>query len=230
MFRRFMFAALSLVTIGAMPVCAQIAIGQTADITGQVTGAFGARKTPLANGASVVQDEVVSTAAQSTARVAFHDLSSLAIAAQSSVKLDRFIYNPDVTASAASLVLARGAFRFVTGNSPSRNISVKTPTATIGLRGTVVDVLVGRGREIVVLKQGATIVCRARTCVNIDVPGTGVYVTSGGVSQPTVSAAAEFDFDAMTNSRFYLYRLQLGAPRGDNGAPAQSSSSGNSLH
>lgn len=223
--RIILFAGL---VAGAGPAAAQTAIGQMAEVVGEVSGSYGARKMALSNGASVVQNEVVSTAAASSARVAFHDFSALSIAAQSSVKLDRFVYNPDATASAASLTLARGAFRFVTGTSPSRNISIKTPGASIGLRGTAVDVLVQPGREIVVLRQGAVVVCKARQCVDVTEPGSGVIVTRAGVSQPGGEAARAFDFDALTTSRFYLYRLNQLPPGGDNRSSGGSPSNSNS--
>ena len=87
-----------------------------------------------------------------------------------------------------------------------------------------------RGAALVDLAWTAGFTVARRSAGERIQPGTGVYVTSGGVSQPTTAAAAEFDFDAMTAGRFYLYRPELGSPRGDNNGNSQSSSSGDSQH
>lgn len=223
-------AVLALMLGGVAPALAQGSIGEMALADGQVTGAFGGKSEVLRTGSGVVQNEVVATGADSVARVAFHDLTTLAIAQRSAVKLDRFVFNPDSTASRAAITMTRGAFRLITGNSPSKNLSVKTPSATIGLRGTVVDVMVRPGREIVVLQQGATTVCKGRQCVPVDVPGTGVIITASGVSAPTTDAAVEFDFDAMTRQRFYTYFQHTSQPRGDNRDSQSGSSSSSSQH
>lgn len=213
------------------PASAQNAIGEMAQIQGSVTGTFGGRTAALANGSSVVQDETVATAAQSTGRVAFHDLTSLAIGPNASVKLDRYIYNGQGTVTSSTLKLMRGAFRLVSGRSPSQNIGVQTVTATIGLRGTVVDVLVRPGREIVWLREGATTVCRGSQCMPIDVPGTGVIITPSGISAPSTEAAREFDFDVLSYHRFPLYQPYLGSPRGgDTQGDTQDSHSGSNAN
>jgi hypothetical protein len=220
--------AAAYVALSASGALAQMAIGEMAEVRGDVTGAFRGTVTPLRNGNSVVQNQTVSTGVASTGRVAFHDLTSLSLAPSSSVVLDRYVYNAEGTVSSATLGLARGAFRIVSGRSPSQNIGVKTPTATIGLRGTVVDVLIGLGREIVILQQGAMTVCRAQQCVPVDQPGLAVVVTGAGVSAPSPAPQAEFNFDVLTQNRFQLYAPFSGSPGGDNPGGASPSSSGDS--
>ena len=49
-----------------------------------------------------------------------------------------------------------GAFRFVTGSQNPRSYSVKTPIGTIGVRGTIVDLIVGyRHWSAVILVEGS---------------------------------------------------------------------------
>ena len=53
--------------------------------------------------------------------------------------IDAFVFNDDNTARKISINAVRGAFRFITGNSPKDAYSITTPTATIGVRGTEFD-------------------------------------------------------------------------------------------
>ncbi|HRJ69607.1 MAG TPA: FecR domain-containing protein [Beijerinckiaceae bacterium] len=210
--------------IGLAALCAaggasaQTAIGEMADIVRQVSGSFGGRTVALRNTDRVVQNEVLATGADSMARVAFHDLTSVSMGPQATIKLDRFVYNPDSTASQVTLGMAKGAFRFVTGSTKSENFRIRTPQATIGVRGTVVDIWVRPGREIVVLRQGSAWACKGAACVNIVQPDTGVIITAAGIQGPTPMATAEFNFDVFTLNRFTLYRHPaLGNPLGGNG-------------
>jgi hypothetical protein len=197
-------AAIALLA-SATPVAAQINIGEMADVVGAVTGVSGARRYALRNGDGVVENQTVATAPASTARIAFHDLSTLSLGPSSSVRLDRFVYAPSGTTAAAVLRVGRGAFRFVTGNSHARDISIRTPSALIGLRGTTIDMEVRVGREIVWLRKGAVQVCRGPQCVTLDEPGTGVFITARGVSPPSTAPQLIFDYDRMTSERFRLF-------------------------
>lgn len=200
-------AAVSLAWAGLVtPALAQNNIGEVALAQRDVTGAYGGRSVVLKNSDAVLQNQVVSTGADAFARLAFHDRTSVAIGPQASIKLDRFVYNPDATGRAMTLNMARGAFRFVTGNTKSKDVRITTPIATIGVRGTTVDVLVTSSRVIVVLREGAAFGCRGSTCRDVTVPGTGLIITRSGITGPTAEAAALFDFDDLTRNRFALHR------------------------
>ena len=54
--------------------------------------------------------------------------------------LDRFVYNPNRGSGNVVLSTARGALRFVTGAQNPTNYTIKTPVATIGVRGTIAEI------------------------------------------------------------------------------------------
>ncbi|MCX7863773.1 MAG: FecR domain-containing protein [Novosphingobium sp.] len=82
----------------------------------------------------------VRTGAASHMQIALLDRTTVSIGANAQLTIDRFIYNPN--GGSASLTAAKGALRFMSG--PTRvNRSLSTPSATIGIRGTVFDVAVG---------------------------------------------------------------------------------------
>lgn len=223
MIKRFLIALAA--TCAAGGALAQTNIGEVADVYREVTGAFGGRTLPLRNSDAVRQNEVISTGVQSTARIAFHDLSNLDLAPQSSVVLDRFVYNPDSSGRQVTLRLTKGAFRFISGRTKSENIRLRTPQATIGVRGTSLGIWVRSGREIVLLKQGAVRVCKGATCVDLVTPETGVVITAAGIQGPTAAVGDEFNFDAMALDRFpFGGNPALRLPGAGLGSPPASSS------
>ena len=59
---------------------------------------------------------------------------------------------------------------------------MKTPQATVGVRGTVIEGFVDvRGYEIFALLEGALDVCTSLGCRSLNTPGTFVVVSPGGV-------------------------------------------------
>lgn len=179
----------------AGPVAAQ-QIGAAAIARNQVSGSQPARS--IAVGSDVFRNEVVRTGADSQARLVFLDDTNVALGPQSSVTLDRFVYSGDNSAQAVSVNFARGVFRFTSGNSEKRAYQLRTPLATIGVRGTVLDIRSEASRTTVVLVEGEATVCVRRQaaeafrgerrrddrqCRTISTPGDTAVVTASGVAR-----------------------------------------------
>lgn len=158
---------------------------------------------------SVFRNESVRTGQDGSAKFVFVDATNLALGPSSTVKLDRFVFNDDSSYSHAAVNLAKGAFRFSSGNSPKDAYEIKTGNATIGVRGTIIDVSAQPGRTTVSLVEGKAVVCpRSRfdgdprtlsanslkkfDCGELLHPGDTIVVTSAG----TRNAAAPFSFAA----------------------------------
>jgi len=74
------------------------------------------------------------------------DQTSFTVGANARVKIDRFVYNPNTNASSVGASVAKGAFRFMSGRSlrnGSTRSSIETPVASIGIRGTIIEGVVG---------------------------------------------------------------------------------------
>lgn len=80
---------------------------------------------------------------QSQLQVLLRDRSIFTIGSNARVTIDRFVIDTDRSAGGASASVARGAFRFVSGRGGARAGAVRTPVASIGVRGTVVETVVG---------------------------------------------------------------------------------------
>ena len=65
----------------------------------------------------------------------FHDNSNLSVGPKSSVRLDKFVYDPNKSAGSVAVEATRGSFRFVTGSQSKGSYQVKTPYGTLGIRG-----------------------------------------------------------------------------------------------
>ena len=106
-------------------------------------------------GDGLLRDEVVRTGADSAARLVMADSTNLSLGPSATIKLDRTVFNDEHSYRDVAIRMTSGAFRFVTGNSDKAAYKITTPLATIGVRGTTLDILSQRGRTIVVLQEGA---------------------------------------------------------------------------
>jgi hypothetical protein len=93
-------------------------------------------------GDAVLHNEVFETWAESSALLEFLDRSHLTIGASSSVIIDEFVFDPATVQGNALINLSVGTVRFVTGEMPHGGVVIKTPSATLTLRGTDVSVRV----------------------------------------------------------------------------------------
>ena len=111
---------------------AQEAIGKATSVRPQAEGSHGNRT--LSGGASVYSQETVRTGDSGQADLQFRDNSSLSVGSKSSVRLDKFVYDPNKSTGAVTIQATRGTFRFVTG-SQGGNYQIKSPYGTLGIRG-----------------------------------------------------------------------------------------------
>lgn len=91
-------------------------------------------------GDSVVFQEELETVDGSAALIRFIDDSTLALGAKSKVLIDAFVFDPQKAEGNALIKISVGTLRFVTGEMPKGKTVIKTPTATLVLRGTKVVV------------------------------------------------------------------------------------------
>ena len=126
--------ALSLAALAftVLPAAAQQQIGSTRSVK---PAAHGSVAGTLSVGAGVHANETIGTDTGGVAGLQFHDESKLDVGPNSSVRLDRFIYNPNRGAGQVILDATKGSFRFTTGNQNSKAYKVKTPYGTLGVRG-----------------------------------------------------------------------------------------------
>lgn len=86
--------------------------------------------------------DLVQTGEASHMQAVLLDRTAFTVGPNSRLTIDRFVYDP--AGSSFSAAIAKGAMRFMSGGrSRAGARSIRTPVATIGIRGTVVDTVVG---------------------------------------------------------------------------------------
>jgi hypothetical protein len=89
----------------------------------------------LSGGSTVYSKELIHTGDAGVADLRFHDNTNLSVGPKSSVRLDRFVYDPNKSAGSVAVEATRGSFRLVTGSQSKGSYQVKTPYGTLGIRG-----------------------------------------------------------------------------------------------
>ncbi|MBX3583492.1 MAG: FecR domain-containing protein [Rhizobiaceae bacterium] len=158
-------------------------VGQATLIKTAVTGANG----PLAVQSPVFRDERITTSQSGLGEFTFRDGTKFAVGGNSSVVIDRFVFDDSNTFNQLTLNAARGSFRWISGKSKSQAYQIVTPAGTIGVRGTRLDIFVGpAGQTSVVLLEGAAQFCGANGCEELRRRCDVVVATpGGGVTDPS---------------------------------------------
>lgn len=133
-------AAVLAVAFGPAPArAAGEDIGQVKVARGTVRIMRDERELPATPGTRVRTGDVVVTGPDGSAGIAFADNSLLSIGPGSRLTLDRFVFDPTTHAGAFESTLGQGTLAAVSGSIAKRTpdaMRVRTPAATLGVRGT----------------------------------------------------------------------------------------------
>jgi hypothetical protein len=114
-------------------------IGVASVVRNNVSGALPSGDVKINTGESVIRNEIVKTAEDSSTKLVFVDSTNLSIGPKATVRLSNFVSASPSTYGKATIDVAKGAFRFATGHSDKRAYEINTGVATIGVRGTVFE-------------------------------------------------------------------------------------------
>ncbi|WP_235983778.1 FecR family protein [Bradyrhizobium australiense] len=171
----------------AMPAYAQARVGEAAVVKDEVLRVAGPSTTQIKVGDGLLRDETVRTGVDGATRLVMADSTNLSLGPNATLKLDRTVFDDDHHYREIAVRLTSGAFRFVTGHSDKAAYKITTPLATIGVRGTTLDILSQRGQTIVNLQDGAASVCTVSfECIQLTRLGETAIVTSSGGGRSTI--------------------------------------------
>jgi FecR-like protein len=137
---------LSVATLPSL-AAAQEVIGINAAVRNLVqirTGSAPARHAVLRQ--PVKLNDEIRTGPASQLQILLRDRSTFTVGANARVMIDRFVYDARRSVRELGGSVTRGAFRFISGRSLAMglgNRSVRTPVATVGIRGTILEGVVG---------------------------------------------------------------------------------------
>ncbi len=169
---------------------AQDAIGAVSRIQGEASATRGGTTRALGLNASVFLNEAVSTGDAARLEVRFADNTRLTLGEKAKLTLDTYVFNPAAGRGTIKFAMV-GAFRFLSGRVAklaSSDVSVTTPVATVGIRGTefwggpIDDQALG-----VFLIQGAVSVSNAAGTQILSQPGQGTNVATPGAAPGPVT-------------------------------------------
>ena len=136
-------------------------VGEAVLIRTTVTGDGGA----LVTRSPVHRDERIRTSSSGLGEFVFQDGTKFAVGANSSVVIDKFVFNGSKSVKNLTINAAKGSFRWISGGSPSSAYKINTPAGTVGIRGTAVDIFVGAGgKTALVLLSGYARFCGHNGC------------------------------------------------------------------
>ena len=155
--------AISLLVVVLLLTATLLFAGQAATVT-HVSGPLAARKADgvmkaISIGSKVEEGDTVVTEKRTYARLKFSDGSEVTLKPNSQFKIEKFSYDQGKPKEdSASLSLIKGGLRTITGQVGKRgnqdSYKMKTPTATIGIRGTVYDAQFCQGDSCGAVKAG----------------------------------------------------------------------------
>lgn len=126
-------------------------------------------RTTLRVGMDVKMGDVVRTSSRGEAQLLFTDETKLVVGPNSSLVIESYLLRSKNRANNFTVRALGGTFRMITGKSQKTAYQIKTPTATIGVRGTTFDWAVwNRGRTDFFLYEGAARFCdEFNQCLNV---------------------------------------------------------------
>lgn len=186
-----LFAASLLVPCGLLSGTASAeSIGKAVSAVPSATYSEGAAPQTIEVGTEFEQNDRILTDKDGAAEIEFVDGTSLTIGANSEVVLDKMIFDGD-KAKNATVNVVRGTLRFVTGTSDHSAYQIKTPVATIGVRGTVIDISLEKGDMVFNTVEGIGVVCHGGSnCRDIRAGDQPIAVNRTGFRIATAAQAA----------------------------------------
>jgi hypothetical protein len=136
--RLIVIAVMLLAGCAGGQAAAQQAIGAVSRLQGKASGTHGGATETLELRSSVFLNEVVSIGDAARLEVTFVDGTRLTLGEKAKLTLDTFVFNPAVDRGTITFGVV-GAFRFLSGRLSklaSADVSVTTPVAIVGIRGT----------------------------------------------------------------------------------------------
>lgn len=191
MLQRLIIIAVMLVSGFAGGQCAaQDSIGTVSRIQGEASGTRNGAIRTLGLNSSVFLNEVLSTAQTARLEVTFTDNTRLTLGEKAKLTLDTYVFDSAAGNGTIKFGLV-GAFRFVSGQVSklaSADVSVTTPVAAVGIRGTefwggpIDDQALG-----VFLIEGAVSVSNAAGQQILSLPGQGTNIAAPGAAPGPVT-------------------------------------------
>lgn len=200
-------------------------VGKVVTVSGEVTAEAAGESRILTIDAPVYQDDVLTTEPGERVEVLFNDGTRLAQGENSRLHIDTYVFD-SAAPNASSMLLnaAEGTFRTITGKIAAENpenFTIKTPLATLGIRGTTVLSHITPDHEI----HGPEFIDEGKAFVLIDNLGNIRFITD---HEPVKVIDVRPDEPAgfqriLTQDEFlfFQYQVPMSTPEGEDSSQAE---------
>jgi hypothetical protein len=170
----------------AQAVFAAEKIGTVLASEGIVKATGGQADRALSKGSDIFEQETIVVGANSRAQIRFTDGGLMNLIPDTEFRVNDYAYKKIFEKDKSSGELVKGGFRALSGSIAKKNpngYEVKTPSATIGLRGTMIEVRIGsagvffgveNGRALVQNAAGSTMIGVGEKASFSLVPGNNI--------------------------------------------------------
>lgn len=182
--------------LAALPALATT--GETVAVVQRAVISSDGNTVTLNVGQAVALGDTVATGEGGEAQIIFPDQTRIVVGPNSQLAITRLLFRDNGTARRLSVNAVRGTFRFLSGESPSNAYSIRTPTATMGVRGTSFDFAVaGRDDTDLVVYDGQVQFCARGRCAQVPGGCQAVRIDRrGNFSQPETAQERREKLDA----------------------------------
>ncbi|MEM1287074.1 MAG: hypothetical protein AAGH60_01850 [Pseudomonadota bacterium] len=135
------------------------ALAQEVGVSAAVRGDVSVNAESATSGQDIFLGDRIISQVSSGMQVLLLDESVFTIGENNDLVIDRFIYDPDQSVGEIAARASQGFLRFVSGGVgrvAPQNIELNTPSATLGVRGTSVDVVLGQAAIDLASQLGQT--------------------------------------------------------------------------
>ncbi len=171
-------------------------IGEAIEVINLVTADYSRDTRTLQPGDDVRQDERIAVGSDGRSELQFADQTKIALGPGSELMLDKFVYDSNKNSGSIVMDFVSGTLRFITGVAQKPTYVIRTPNASITVRGTIFDVYTPPkgGPTYLLLHEGGVKVCsrKKKTCRNNNKPSQLVRISKNGkIDNPTVWSVLE---------------------------------------
>lgn len=130
----------------------------------------------------VFSGQTMETVEKGAMTVLFSDGTEFRLGPAASMTLDKYVYDPAGKANALNINMASGMFRFTTGKINKEAVQLKTPVATIGIRGTDFGVSVEKSGDTIIQVFSGQVAVGTKSGEQLVNPGEYITVEAKGVA------------------------------------------------
>lgn len=204
-------AALLALGLFSFTTSSNAASGTALGVTPAAAAETEAESRTLTVGADVFIGDRIVTGPKGQVQILFSDRTELVVGPNSALLLEDYLLRDDQSVGKFAINALSGTFRFSTGRAAKDLYEIKTPTGTIGVRGTEFDFNADKQKLRVMLYGGAIDLCNTgKSCVTLsDQCDLGLADTSQSVLVGNTQDFSRQDREALKSE--FMYAVSQGS-------------------